>query len=68
MKHDGRMLMRVLHAAKLADPQALAFHLPLLLAHRITLARFKSLGRIFVRLRHGPVAGNVFFCRLVEFS
>jgi hypothetical protein len=49
------MLMRVLHAAKLANSQALAFKLQLLPAHHIALARFQAAGSVFVGLRHGPV-------------
>jgi hypothetical protein len=60
--------MRMLHAAKLANAQALAFKLQMHFALRIALAGLQAFGRIFVRLGHGPVAGNVFFCGLVQFS
>jgi hypothetical protein len=60
------MLMRVLHAAKFANRQALAFHQQLRLTHRIRLARFKALGSVFMGRRHRPVARNVFFGGLIK--
>jgi hypothetical protein len=60
------MLMRVLHAAKFANAQALAFQLQLRLTHRIGFAGLQALGGVFMGRRHRPVARNVFFGGLIQ--
>lgn len=62
------MLMLVLHAAKLANGNTLAFKLQLFLAHRITFASLQALGGIFMRHGHDPVAGDILFGGFVKFG
>lgn len=58
--------MRVLHAAKLADGQTLAFKLQLLFAHLIAFTGFKALGSILMCGGHDAVAGDVFLGGLIK--
>jgi hypothetical protein len=59
------MLMLVLHAAKLANGQALASSLEFLMADRIGFTRLKTLCRCLMGCCHGPVAFDVGLCFLV---
>jgi hypothetical protein len=60
------MLMDVFHTAKLANADTLAFHQQLLLANRVAFAGLQAFGGVFMRHRHGPVAGNVVFGSLIQ--
>ena len=62
------MLMDVFHAAKLANADALAFHQQLFFADLVALAGLQAFGGVFMRHRHGPVAGNVVFGGLIKLS
>jgi hypothetical protein len=53
-------LVLVLHAAKLANSQALAGGLQLLIAYVLLFARLQALGSAFMRCGYGPVFRNVF--------
>jgi len=58
--------MLVLHAAKFANGNTLAFQLQLLFALGVRLARLQALGGVLMRLRHDTVTRNVFFGRFVQ--
>jgi hypothetical protein len=59
------ILVRVLHAAKLANGQALAGGLQFFVAHVFFFAGLQALGGRLVGCGHGAVAGHVFFSLLV---
>jgi hypothetical protein len=59
------ILVRVLHAAKLANGQALAGGLQFFVAHVFFFAGLQALGGGLMGRGHGAVAGHVFFAFLV---
>lgn len=57
----ARILVLVLHAAKLANSQTFAGSLQLFVAKVFIFSRLTAFGRGLVRAGHGTVARNIFF-------